>query len=392
MIEILLEPIEHKRFAINASDTSLATIIDAHQGEKLSGLSAYKVAILGITETRHAENDESYFASDRIRAELYKLENHFSKDFRIIDLGNIKLAETFEETQAMITQVTEYVLKRQVILLVLGSHHDAAYPIYCGYKNLDEMINMVVIDSKLDLERRNEILEDTCHPDNQLLKIISHQPSHLLNITSLGYQTYFTSREQVQLMEDLYFDNIRLGEAITNIEHLEPVMRSAQCVFLDVTSIRNSDAPGTNESSPNGFFGHEMCQIAKYAGINDILSCFGIFEYNPTRDRGGITAKLLAQVIWYLFEGIDERMNDTPKKDSKNYIRYTTTLNEGAYNIAFYKSKKSGRWWIEIPLPTPPNSNIQPTFLMPCTYDDYKTSTNDEVPDIWWKYVQKFTV
>ncbi len=34
-----------------------------------------------------------------------------------------------------------------------------------------------------------------------------------------------------------------------------------------------------NSPSPNGFYGEEICQMARYAGMSTKLTSFGIYDY-----------------------------------------------------------------------------------------------------------------
>ncbi len=43
-------------------------------------------------------------------------------------------------------------------------------------------------------------------------KIVVTKPYNLFNYSNLGYQTYFNSQDEIELMERLFFDAYRLGE------------------------------------------------------------------------------------------------------------------------------------------------------------------------------------
>src|SRR6185295_17792470 len=111
----------------------------------------------------------------------------------------------------------------------------------------------------------------------------------------IGYQTYFVGNEQVELMNKLFFDAYRLGQVRKDMEEVEPIVRNADIVSFDITAVRNSDAPGNGKASPNGFYGEEACQIARYAGISDKLTSIGFYEINPDLDKNSQTSHLAAQ-------------------------------------------------------------------------------------------------
>jgi arginase family enzyme len=91
------------------------------------------------------------------------------------------------------------------------------------------------------------------------------------------------------------FDAYRLGTIRNDISETEPVLRTADMLSIDVSCIKQADAPGNANPSPNGFNGEELVQIFRYAGYSDRLSSIGIYELNPECDDRNATAKLMAQ-------------------------------------------------------------------------------------------------
>jgi hypothetical protein len=53
--------------------------------------------------------------------------------------------------------------------------------------------------------------------------------------------------------------------------------------------------------------------------------------------------------------------------------------------LVFKKSKRTGRWWIELPNNNSSHNNLSTTALLPCTYDDYLSATEQNIPDRWLK-------
>ena len=212
-----------------------------------------------------------------------------------------------------------------------------------------------------------------------------NQPNNLFNYCNIGYQTYFNSQEEIDLLDNLFFETYRLGEVVNSIQIVEPAMRDADIVSIDLSAVRNSDAPGNNNASPNGFTGAEICTIARYAGISDKVSSFGIYEFNSKLDVKNQTAQLIAQMIWYFIEGVNYRANDYPFGLKDNYQKYIVPIENEVLN--FHKSNKSGRWWMEISLND--NNKFKRHSLIPCTYQDYVCASNQEIPDRWYKTLKK---
>ena len=58
-------------------------------------------------------------------------------------------------------------------------------------------------------------------------------------------------------------------------------------------------------------------------------------------------------------------------------------------NLIFYKSLKTGRWWIEIPFLPNVNNKLKKHTLLPCMHSDYVQATQGEIPERWYKAYRK---
>ncbi len=338
------------------------------------------IAILGVKEYR---NDVNYigedFHFDAIRKSLYSLfpGNWFTN---IVDLGDILPGSSVEDTYFALKTTLSVLIEKKVIPIIIGGSQDLTYANYRAYDDLHPMVNIVNIDSNFDLGDSDLPIKN----DSYLGKIILEQPYNLFNYSTIGYQTYFNSQEEIDLMDKLYFEAYRLGEVSNNINFVEPVMRDAHIVSLDLKSIQASEVGSKQKHSPNGFNGKEICTISRYAGISNKVSSFGIYEYKDTDD---ITGMLVAQTIWYFIEGVNCRVKDDDFKDETNYLKYNVLIEEE--ELIFYKSIKTGRWWIEIPFLPNVNNKLKKHTLLPCTHTDYTDATHGKIPERWYKAYKK---
>jgi len=347
------------------------------------------IAIIGVQEDRNAINNAGCaLAPDYVREKLYQLHegNYNSK---IVDLGNIRQGATVTDTYIALKTAANELIKKNIIPVIIGGGQDLTFAQYLAYETLDQKVDLVIIDSKFDLD------DDDKAPDgiqttseSYLNKIFLHQPNYLFNYSNLGFQTYFTSQESLRMMDKLYFDVHRLGELAGNVAVAEPIIRNAGMISFDIGAIRSSDAAGNANAGPNGFTGSEACQLARYAGINDKLSSIGFYEFNPAYDSNGQTALLLSQMIWYFVDGVYNRKRDFPLNPKSQYLIYKTSLKHDEHELVFVKSKKSDRWWMQVPYPAGGSKNER-FHLVPCQYDDYKTAVSGEMPDLWWRTFQK---
>jgi len=350
-------------------------------------LDSIDIAIIGVAEDRNsANNDGCRLAPDAVRAYLYKLYGG-SFSMRAADLGNINPGHSTEDTYFALRSTVDNLIRRNILPIIIGGSQDLTYAQFLGYKDLEQTINVVAVDSVFDLGNPDEDISNTSY----LGKIILYQPNFLFNYSNVGYQTYLVDQNSLQMMNRLYFDVYRLGQVRDKIEEAEPIIRQADMITFDMTAIKHSDAPANPNASPNGFYAEEACQMMRYAGMNDKLSSLGIYEINPQYDESGKTAHLAAQMIWCFMDGYYNRKNDFPNRTSPEYTRFHVILQDEKYEINFYKSKKSDRWWMEIPYPPHKDLKFERHTLIPCSYKDYEMATNNEIPDRWWQTYQKLS-
>ena len=368
------------------SQQALGRKLRVHSKQQgIPDLEGVNVALIGVLENR---NDYNYigeeFQLNEIRKAFYSL---FPGSWNtvIADLGDINQGESVEDTYFALKTTVTILIQKKIIPVIIGGSQDLTYANYRAYDSIIPMINIVNIDCKFDLGDSNKPIKN----NSFVGKIILDQPYNLFNYATIGYQTYFNSQEEIDLMDKLYFESYRLGQVSKDIALVEPVLRDANIVSLDLSSIKSAEVSLNQKHSPNGFDGKEICTISRYAGISNKVSSFGIYEYKPSKDDE-ITSMLIAQIIWYFVEGVNFRITDDDFTDENSYQKYITLIDE--QELIFFKSNKTGRWWIEIPFLTEINTKLRRHTLLPCMHQDYLDACNNKVPDRWYKAFQKNSV
>jgi formiminoglutamase len=349
---------------------------------ELPELKNVKFALLGVKENR---NDVDFIGEelcfDEIRKSLYSLyPGNWS--YNIIDIGDIEKGESVQDTHFAMKTVLEELLKKEITPLLLCGSQDLAYAQYRSYDFLGNMVNIANIDSNFDLGDADQPMTNKSFVG----KIIVDKPYSLFNYSNIGYQSYYNSPEEIQLMEKLFFDGYRLGEVTADIKLVEPIMRDSDMVFLDIGTIKSADLSYKNSKSPNGFDSREICAISRYAGISNRVTSFGIYEL---KDLSGSksAAMLIAQIFWYFIEGFNFRVSDDDFNSETQYTIYKVPIEDEI--LTFKKSNKTGRWWIELPFFANVNNKLKRETLLPCTYGDYLCACDQEIPERWMKARRK---
>lgn len=366
------------------SPSQLGKTVSFYTGDEAQ-LDNKRIAIVGAREERNAvQNAGTMAGPDAIRKYLYKLFS-WDENIGVIDLGNIEPGNEISDTYYALNQTCQFLLKKNIIPLIVGGSQDLTYANYLAYEQMEQTVNVVTIDQRLDFGESSEDLSSFGY----LNKIVMHRPNYLFNYGNIGHQRYLVQPDLLKLVDNMYFDAYRLGDMQPVPQKAEPILRNADIVSFDVSAIRMSEAPGSGNAGPNGFYGQEAAQLCRYAGMSDKLTSFGIYEFNPAMDREGQTAHLVAQMIWCFIEGVSQRKMDYPIGDYSEYYKYIVPMTESDHEIIFYKSTKTDRWWMDVPYPAGKSRDYERHHLVPCTYEEYQQATNEEMPDRWWRTYQK---
>ena len=340
------------------------------------------VAIIGVNEYRNGINSlDENFSLNEIRKKFYNLyPGNWS--LNIADLGDLILGENVFDTYQAMQSIISVLLKNNIIPVIIGGTQDLTYANYRSYDYLEKTVNVVNIDSNFDLGDSSKPIKN----NSFLGKIILDKPHNLFNYSVLGYQTYFNSQEEIDLMEKLYFEPYRLGELNNSIQNAEPILRDANIVTLDLKSIKSSELSSKQKFSPNGFDGKEICAISRYAGISNKVSSFGIYEYLPSIEDEA-TEMLIAQIMWYFIEGVSCRIFDNNFHKVEDFQKFIVLVD--TQELVFLKSVKSSRWWVEIPFAQNSNNKLDDHSLLPCMHEDYLDASKGVIPERWFKAQKK---
>ncbi len=381
-ISIYFQPISQ---TLNFDDEQLGSVIDSYTNE-FPALMPNTIAIFYVPEYRgvlleQEKAEKQFVGPSNFRDELYTLYKGSDWKTTIFDLGNLMPGKELSDTYYALGQVIAELVKNNIVPIVVGGGQDLTTAMFIGYEELEQLINTCTIDSKLDLGTP----EDPVTHENYIGSLLVRRPCYLFNHANIGLQIPFAQPKELDLFEKLFFDVCRLGEFNADFKTAEPILRNSDIISFDFQAIRASEI-NNDQGNPNGFYAEQACQIAKYAGISDKATSFGIF--NCFSDNS-IEAKLIAQMCWYFMDGFFDRKGDFPVGSKIEYTKFTVFLEIGEYEIVFYRSNKSDRWWMEVPYPPSEFSKFERHHLVPCNKTDYDNAMKNEMPDLWWRTYQK---
>jgi len=322
--------------------------------------------IIGCGECRGERADAPYSnGPDVIREQLYQLYN-WHPAVRIADAGNILQGADTEDTRAALRMALQEVRDAGKIAIVLGGSHDLTLQQYEAFKPAGQGIHAAVADMLIDLDEAEAV-----NSRSFLMDMLTSTPNYVRHYSHIGFQSYYVHPRMLEMLDKLRFDFFRLGRVREHMEEMEPVLRSSDLFSFDINAVRFSDAPVNRQGSPNGFTGDEACQLTRYAGMSERLTSLGIYGYDPVKDMHKLTARLIAQMIWYFIDGCQVRKTEAPLADRDAFVEFHVQFTNN--DTAFLKSKRTGRWWMQLP----DNS------FTPCSYHDYLLACKDEIPERW---------
>ena len=343
--------------------------IDAYENE-IPSVESADIIIVGVSEQRGAGLQSSSIESNNIRQAFYNL-YLWHQDIKIADIGDIKTGEHIKDSYAVIKIVLSELLKLNKPVVIIGGSHDLTLGQYFAYQENKKFIDATVIDSMIDIQS-----ESALRNENFLMEMLTEEPNHIRHYNHIGFQSYFIHPGMLETMDKLRFDCFRVGVAKEDIEEMEPVIRNSSLVSFDISAIKNSDAPA-NHFSPNGFSGEEACVLTRFAGMSDKVSTLGIYGYVAEKDIHNMTAVQIAHMIWYFIDGKSRSRQESTLSDKENFNEFHLGLTD--IESTFWQSKKTGRWWMELPSKT----------MVPCSKRDYLDASNNVVPERWLRAMER---
>ncbi len=243
-----------------------------------------------------------------IRSFLYRMtpSPFLPLDFRISDLGNLKielsLAERHERARSLIYNLA----KHNKHWVSLGGSHDYGYCDSFGFVEAfnGSQIKPIVINFDAHLDVRTT--EKGFNSGTPFYRLLEQRADQCLFI-EIGIQGHCNSRHHYQYVLDhggqvISIDQVR-EEGLTQIlsQLLMTTPHNPCFVSLDIDVFSSSEAPGCSQSWPVGLTSSEFFPGFRWLLQNIDVRGLGIYEVSPPLDINSNTQRLAALSAYEFF-------------------------------------------------------------------------------------------
>ncbi|MBD8083553.1 formimidoylglutamase [Chryseobacterium caseinilyticum] len=309
------------------------------------------IVLLFVSDYRGAGGEAEVQDFTAVRKEFYQL-SQLDFDIPVVDLGDLVSGKSVEDSHYILQEVLSACHQKRAIPVIIGGSNDFAFSLFSGLNFHQQNINYTQISNIISLKQAEEINEHTF-----LGKIFGSKNFSIKNYHHLGYQKHLNENDSVKLIKEVEFDIVRLAEMMNSTEKTEPFFRKADLVTVNCDAVESfSDAFSVNPQV-NGLNRREICAYMKEIGLSENLKSVGIFNYNIYTENH-LNHQLLAQMIWYLIEGINIQKSH-PKE--RQYELFYVLINDRQY--AFKRDTFSSLWYFG------DDENIE--NCIPCSRKDF---------------------
>jgi len=291
------------------------------------------IVLLFVSDYRGANGDAEVQDFTGIRNEFYKL-SQLDFEIPIVDLGDLVSGKSVQDSYYVLQEVLSACHHKGAIPVIAGGSNDFSFSLFSALNLFTKSINYTQISNIISLKQGEAINEFTF-----LSKIFGAKDFSIKNYHHLGYQKHLNEADSVRLIREVEFDIIRLAEMMNSTEKTEPFFRKADLVTVNCDAIESFGEPFSINSQVNGLNRREICAYMKEIGLSENLKSVGILNYNIYSENQ-LNHQLLAQMIWYLIEGINIQRSH-PRE--RQYEVFYVLVDDREY--AFKRDTFSNLWY-----------------------------------------------
>ncbi len=310
-------------------------------------------------------------ASRSVRKYLYGHRWDFG-EIALVDLGDIR-----KQTPEFVIPLLRELHHAAILPIIIGADDRLLPAQYLAFGALNRQVSLFCVDQEIRLSPRV--------PDGKQSSVLDaalyRNRTPVYHLAHAGSQRHLSDPVLEGLFSDRHLEAYPLGRARADLDDLEPSIRDADLLTLDISALSWPEAPAQVGYNPSGFTVQEACQLCYYAGNSDRLSSIGVYGMTLGQrgeDAEQLTAATYAQLIWYFIHGYSRRKDDFPV--SLTGMAEYVVATKHAEQLTFWRSPRTNRWWIQVPADH--SAGEARNRLVACSYQDYLTTSQEgHLPD-----------
>lgn len=316
----LLEPVRRPEDVFQRpDDPRLGEIIEVWNGDT-AALRPGRAVLVGFPQDEGVRRNHgrpgAAEAPHELRRWLHRLvpwDSESNIDLTVnppLDLGNVRLSGSLEESQQALGTVVAAILQSGAVPIILGGGHETAYGHYLGYVAAGVPVGIINIDAHLDVR---PLIDGRGHSGTPFRQALEH-PTHPLpgdHYVCLGAQPHAVSHFHWLYARSRgctvrWCRELERAVADHLLETGERLAKGGCSVYLsiDADAVRMADVPGVSAPNPGGLSGREVLAAARLAGRSPAVASLDLVEINPRHDRDGQSARWGAVLIWNFLLGL----------------------------------------------------------------------------------------
>jgi hypothetical protein len=248
-----------------------------------------------------------------VRRHLYKF-THRMSDIGVYDLGNLRRTDP-----DFVTGPVHELMSSGVCPVIIGGHASLIKAVRQGFIVQRKPFRPVLMHESI--------------------------PDHLSDIpdktTVIGVQQHLVPKQLPEHVRTMHLSHTRatLSDADTHI-------RESNCTLFDLSAMSATDVPSQRSLSTSGLNIEEGCLLMRSAGLHAQTNAVLITGHDPMSLQLDQSANVVAQMIWYFLEAYNQCIYEHPL-ESSHCTTYAMHLDDYDTDLKFYKSEKTGRWWVQ---------------------------------------------
>lgn len=319
------------------------------------------IALLFVSDFRGAGGTAEPLDFKDLREAFYGLS---ALDFEVpvSDLGDLISGKTPQDTHYILQEVLSACHYKNTVPVIVGGSDDLSLSLFSALNFHQKNISYTRISNTVSLSGDGDEVTE----ENFLSKILSSKHFSVKDFSLLGYQKHQNEMDSIQLIGEVDFDVVRLADMMNSTDSTEPYFRTADLVTLNCNAVESFAEPFSIRPEVNGLNRREICAYMKETGLSENLKSVGIFNVN-FNSGSLLNTQLLAQMLWYLLEGINIRRTHPSEQELETYW----VLAEDR-EYAFKRDTFTNLWYF--------GSSEDLRDCIPCSREEYESAKKGMLP------------